>query len=133
MVNSNNEKIKQILLRNRNTSLIFYTLSQTPSYIMELSTALLLPESEVKNIIWFLRNNKLIRELQTNRRLRNGAVREFYPILLKKQKNAIRGLTNKEAHEVLRNIKFYFISVKGFEFLPYAQKRIFNNGGDKNV
>ena len=118
-------------MKNKSLSLIFYTLSQTPSHLNELSSALGLSENVVRNALWFLRNNKLIRELRIKRKFINGAVKEFYPLILQKRKKIIKGLPQKEAKEVLRNVKFYFISGKGIYFLPYAQKKIF--GGEKNA
>lgn len=125
---SDQTKIKNVLKRDKNLSMIFYTLSQTPSYPDELSRALNISNEEVKNAIWFLRNNKLIQELGNNGKSRNGAVREFYPIILKKQKLAIKGLSQKDAYEVLKKLKFYFISRNGLVFLPDIRKRIFERG-----
>jgi hypothetical protein len=129
---SNDEDIKNSLLKNRNLSLIFYTLSQTPSHLAELARALNLPVKDVINNLMFLKNNKLIRKLAVNGKSKNGVVKDFYPIILQKQKKAIKGLSLKDGKEVLKTMNFYFISNKGLEFLSYARKLIFENGGDKN-
>jgi len=133
MINqSNDEKIRNTLLHARQISLVLYVLSETPSYDAELKKALKLSSNEIKNCMRFLKNNSLIRELKINDKSNNGVVKAFYPILLQKQKKAVKGLSPKQAIEVLKRINYYFISPRGLDFLPYARKKIFQKGGEKH-
>jgi hypothetical protein len=128
---SNDEEIKNTLLKDRSLSLILYVLSETPSYHDELLRALKLPRSVVLNALLFLIKNGLIRDLKIDDVVYNDVVKEFFPIIMQKQKKAVKGLSQIDARDVLKRINYYFISPRGLDFLPYARRKIFQLGGEK--
>jgi DNA-binding MarR family transcriptional regulator len=112
------EKLTRYLLKYRNHAVVLYILNNTPSYAKELSEEMNTSRPEIRTIISFLKKNGLIRVLHKSADC-NGKVREYYPIILKKRKKIITGLSPPKAELALRKTKFYFSTKKGAEILSF--------------
>jgi transcription initiation factor IIE alpha subunit len=112
------EKLTRYLLKYRNHTVVLYILNNTPSYAEELSEEMNTSLPEIRVIISFLKNNGLIRVLNKSADC-NGKTREYYPIILKKRKKIISGLSPPKAEIALRKTRFYFTTKKGAEILNF--------------
>lgn len=118
------------LQNNKNLSNILHVLGEVPSYPDELATELNILKDEVRKLIVYLKKNELIQELEVD----SCKNQDIYPLILKKLKSITLGLSPEQEKKVMKNIKFYFISQKGREFLQYTQNSSEENnqGGDQD-
>ena len=105
----NKAEIKSMLLKNKNLAMVLYVLSQIPSYTQELTAELNIHKSKVEKAIRFLKEKRLIRVLDI-KSAQNGAIRNLYPLILKKLNKIQSTLPSDKAKSVLKNLKFYYIS-----------------------
>ena len=103
------DDIKTTLLKNKDYAIILYVLSQIPSYTDELTSELHIPKSKVEKAIRYLKEKRLIRVLDI-KSAQNGAIRNLYPLILKKLNKIQSTLPSDKAKSVLKNLKFYYIS-----------------------
>ena len=118
------DDIKNTLLKNKNYAMILYVLSQIPSYTQELTSELNIDKHTVENAICYLKENKLIRILDINS-AQNESIGNLYPLLLKKLNKIQSSLPPNKAKSVLKNLKFYYISKRGTEYLPSVREILF--------
>jgi hypothetical protein len=118
-----NDEIMNGLLQNRNLSMVLYVLSEIPSYPDELSKELNISKDHIMGAINYLKKHKLILEFTSN----SCKSCDFYPLVLKKLKSITENLKPEQKRVLLGTLKFYHISRKGHDFLPYARKCAINN------
>ena len=120
-LNPSDSMIRYTLNRKRTFSRVLVALSEEPCYTTELCARLGLKRETVNSAVLYLANVGLVYKVS------NSDDEKVANFIRAKTQRFIQSLNPKLASNVIKRVKFYFITERGKEFLEHAKKSLYGD------